>query len=246
MPATTRAGRGTTATGMTTTSTIAMIDARQATASSCPDVGPGFHLHQRAERELGHADGRAGRAVVAEAARCRPRSCGRSRCRGACRNTVVFVTSASDAPSDGEQAVEVGDRLAQLALEAAADELAVGDADLAGHDEPVAGSHDRGVGTDGLGHGAQSVSASGRRSASRSGSRGGARRRPPRRRTRRRRRAPAGPSLGDDLDLDRWRVDGPQHAERPDREVVDDAGRRRPRCPRELTQDSAMWAAPVA
>ena len=49
----------------------------------------------------------------------------------------------------GEQAVEVGDRLAQLAVEPTADQLPVGDADLAGHDEPLAGSHDRRVGTDG-------------------------------------------------------------------------------------------------
>ena len=72
-----------------------------------------------------------------------------------------------------QQALEVGDRLAELAVEPARHQLAVGDADLAGHDQPLTGSHDRCVGTDRLGHGLQSVSASDGRSASRSGSRGG-------------------------------------------------------------------------
>src|SRR5690606_28070336 len=54
-----------TATGMTTTSAMTIRTAPSMGPSS-PDPRPGLHFDQRAERELGHADGRAGRPVVAE------------------------------------------------------------------------------------------------------------------------------------------------------------------------------------
>src|SRR3546814_12776940 len=52
-------------TGMPTTSTSTMM-ACPSMVSSCPEVGPGFHLDERPEREVGQADRCAGRAVVAE------------------------------------------------------------------------------------------------------------------------------------------------------------------------------------
>src|SRR3546814_4746600 len=42
-------------TGMPTTSTSTMM-ACPSMVSSCPEVGPGFHLDERPEREVGHAD----------------------------------------------------------------------------------------------------------------------------------------------------------------------------------------------
>src|SRR5262245_27770613 len=48
-----------------TSSTITMRTA-PSMASSSPDVGPRLHFDQRAERQLGDADGGAGRAVIAE------------------------------------------------------------------------------------------------------------------------------------------------------------------------------------
>src|SRR3990170_1752564 len=82
----------------------------------------------------------------------------------------------------GEEIGQVGDRLAQLGLEAAAHELAVDDPDLTGDDEPPARPDDGGVGTNRLRHGSEYLTASERRWASRVGTRGAATlRRPPRR-----------------------------------------------------------------
>src|SRR5690606_9018936 len=54
-----------TPTGMTTTSAMTIRTAPSMGPSS-PDPRPRLHFDQRAERQLGHADGRAGRPVVAE------------------------------------------------------------------------------------------------------------------------------------------------------------------------------------
>src|SRR3546814_11920779 len=52
-------------TGMPTTSTSTMMDC-PSMVSSCPEVGTGFHLDERPEREVGDADRCAARAGVAE------------------------------------------------------------------------------------------------------------------------------------------------------------------------------------
>src|SRR5688572_32388128 len=118
-------------------------------ASSCPDVGPGFHLHEGAERQVGHADRRAGWAVVPEELHV-----------DLVHLRVVAAEVAEEdrglrdvgqrRPLALEQPREVGDGLAELVLEAAADELAVDDPDLAGHDEPLPGTDDGRVRTDRL------------------------------------------------------------------------------------------------
>ena len=189
--------------------------------SSCPDVGPGLHLDQRAERQLGHADGRAGRAVVAEAARCRPRSSRRSRCHVAEEDGGLHDVGRATRPRT--RAAPRGWRWPGAARPRAAARPACRRPSPTWPDT-TSQSPARTIGVYGPTGFAMRVSLASRQRVpvGQSGGQPGVaatRRRPPRR-TPRRTRCTGGPVAGDDLDLDRRHVDGPQHAERADREVV--------------------------
>ena len=68
------------------------------------------------------------------------------------RNTVVFTTSSSPLPSLFKQRGGVLDRLGDLRGDAALDERAVSEPELARADQPLPGADDRRVGTDGACH----------------------------------------------------------------------------------------------
>src|SRR5688572_674563 len=115
--------------GIATTITTARRMA-QPMSSSCPDVGPGFHLHQRTERELGDADGGAGGPVVAEQLDVHLVHAG-----VVAAEVLEEHRGLGDVGERGalrpQEAVEVGDRLPELTLEPPAHELPVGDPHLA-------------------------------------------------------------------------------------------------------------------
>ena len=141
---------------------------RRGTASSCPDVGPGFHLDQRADRQLGHADGGAGRAVVAEGSMYTSFIAGVVAAEVLEEHGGLHDVGAATRPRT-RAGREVGDRLAQLGLEPAARRACrrrcrPGRTRRATRRPARSGCRDRRAWSS-----TQSVSASGRRSASRCG-----------------------------------------------------------------------------
>ena len=185
------------------------------TASSFPDGGPTPRSRRARRAGARRRRWRSGPGGGRRRRRCRARSCGRSRPCGGGTPSSSRRRSATRRPT---RAGPAGWRApGALAVEAAVDEPPSTSADLAGHDEPVAGLDDRRVRPDGLAHGRCS-SGPGRpvrRAAFRD----------PRRARHRGEHGVADPFTGLavvalDLDVDRRRVDGPQHAEAADREVV--------------------------
>ena len=198
-------------------------------APSSPTQGPGLHLDQGAQRELGDADGRRAGRWSPKARRRRPRSSRRSR---SCGGGTPW--SSPRRRGRRPRSASWASRLASAwrsSPPSPRDELPVGDADLAGHDEPRRPARWACTGPTGFagrGHGETLPAAGVVGPATPVGHGGGPARAASQAAAATAANTASEPLTGGpptvDRHLDRRRVDGPQDAEAADRQVVHLAG----------------------